>query len=222
MLRSLRAASLALLATLLLASCDGPTSTDSSAVGGFQGNDSCPVDGAQPYSPSPPNTNGTPVGQQMPEMPHSHVPESHPVDYINDPPTSGCHYNLGVGTAPIFPGAYDRLIKPEYWIHNLEHGYIAVLYNCPTSKTVPSGGCPKDFTALRTWLKTLPPDKDLADGKGCGSAYARVIILPDITMKDKFAVVSWDWYLGMGSNLEISKVQAFYANHTGQGPEKSC
>ena len=30
------------------------------------------------------------------------------VTYTHDPPTSGCHYSLGSGTAPISPGVYQQ------------------------------------------------------------------------------------------------------------------
>lgn len=221
-LRPLRAALVALLAGLLLAGCDGGPGPSSSSTPPFEGNSTCSTDGAQPpYSPDPPNTNGTPaVGQSIPEMPHTHVDPPTTIQYNHDPPTSGCHYNLGTGIAPIAHGAYTQVIPPMYWMHNLEHGYVAVLYNCPT-------GCDTEFSQLRTWLKGLPPDADLhpgsTDANGCGGSYARVIIVPETTMKDKFAVVSWDWYLGMGDKLDMSQVQAFYANHINQAPEKgSC
>ena len=129
---------LAALLTAAVAACGG--SSDNSRPGyptiKFVGNATCPTTGASPYSPSPPNVNSLPpVGIAIDEMPHTHVLPPAPVTYDHNPPTSGCHYNLGYGTAPITAGAYDQVIQPEYWVHNLEHGYVVVLYNCPA-------GCP--------------------------------------------------------------------------------
>jgi len=194
----------------ILAGCGsigGPSSTPASAGSvKFVGNSTCPTDGAQPYSPSPPQVSRLPaVGQAIDEMPHNHVPEGTQVQYNHNPPTSGCHYNLGYGTAPIQAGAYDQPIQPEYWVHNLEHGYIVVLYNCPS-------GCSSEFQQLRTWLKTLPPDPTRV------VPYAKVVILPDTSMTVPFAAVSWDWYDPI-PNFSIDEVQRFYANHVGHGPE---
>ena len=172
----------------------------------FVGNSTCPTAGASPYSPSPPNVNSLPpVGQAIDEMPHTHVAPPTQVTYNHNPPTSGCHYNLGLGTAPISAGAYNQEIPPEYWVHNLEHGYIVVLYNCPS-------GCDTQFQQLRAWYRTLPPDT--------GFQYAKVVILPYKEMTVPFACVSWDWYYPV-PNFAISEVQKFWLNHRNQAPEPS-
>jgi len=179
-------------------------------------NDSCPYDAksAGPYSPNPPDTNSQPpVGQVIPEMPHEHVAEGTHVTYAHDPPTSGCH-NSVPGRAPIAPGAYTNPIDPEYWVHNLEHGYIAVLYNCP-------GGCAADFQQLRTWLAQQKPDPGLqqfAQANPGAKVYAKVIIVPYTKMSSRFAAVSWDYYDPM-STLDLKELQRFYDNHVGHSPE---
>jgi len=195
------------IATLLVACGDNssPTPTPSSIK--FVGNDTCPTAGASPYSPMPPGTNGgTVVGQAMDEMPHIHVAPPARVQYNHDPPTSGCHYSIS-GQAPVNPGVYGQEIQPEYWVHNLEHGYVVVLYNCPQ-------GCPDDVQKLIAWRKALP-----ADPAGQGIIkYAKVLVLPWHTMAKKFAAVSWDYYQGFDA-LDISQIQAFYDNHVGHSPE---
>jgi Protein of unknown function (DUF3105) len=191
----------------LLAACGDSTTTPPTSIK-FVGNDTCPTAGASPYAPMPPGTNGSPVGQPIDEMPHNHIAPPAKVQYNHDPPTSGCHYSLGPpDPAPIQPGVYGQVIAPEHWVHNLEHGYIAVLYNCPQ-------GCPDDVQKLIAWRKTLPPDP-AANG---AIPYAKVIVLPWPSMAKKFAAVAWDWYIGWDT-LDISKVQAFYDNHVGHSPE---
>lgn len=170
----------------------------------FVGNTTCSTDGASPYAPTPPDVNSLPpVGEAIDEMPHTHVAQGTQVQYDHNPPTSGCHYNLGYGTAPIQAGVYNQAIPAEYWVHNLEHGYIVVLYNCPN-------GCDTQFKALRDWWHSLTPDQ--------GFAYPKVVVLPWTSMTVPFAAVSWDWYYPIPV-FSISEVQRFYNNHHGQSNE---
>jgi Protein of unknown function (DUF3105) len=192
----------------LLAACD--SSNANGVTVNFVGNSTCDTTNQSPYSPSPPNTNTAPVGQPIDEMPHVHVVQGTAVTYNHNPPTSGCHYALGFGTAPIAPGIYPpnqaSKLTAGYWVHNLEHGYIVVSYNCPT-------GCDSDLQSLNTWFHTLPPDP------GGGVAYAKFIAVPYPAQKEKWDVESWDWFDPMGSTLSLAEVQKFYANHVNQAPE---
>lgn len=176
----------------------------------FVGNASCPTNGQQAYyAPKTPGVNSLPaVGQAVDEMPHVHVVPPARVTYIHNPPTSGCHYNLGYPDAPIQTGVYDKEVAPEYWVHNLEHGYVVVLYNCPS-------GCSTEFQQLRTWYHSLPADP------GGAVPYPKVLILPWPTMDVPFAAVSWDWYDPIPV-FNIDEVQRFYANHVGRGAEPSA
>ena len=191
----------ALLASTVLASCGSGATAD---------NDSCPYDsGISAYDPNPPITNGNPVGQYIPEMPHTHVDVGTTVHYEHNPPTSGCHYAVQ-GVAPVARGVYTKEIPPEYWVHNLEHGYIVVLYNCPT-------GCAADFDSIRKWASTLQPDPELV-AAGVQNPYVKVVVLPYKEMQPRFAAVSWDYYDPM-SKLDTAELQRFYDNHAGADPE---
>ena len=187
----------------------GPSSTPTPTPQAikFVGNESCPTASASPYAPMPPGVNGDKaIGQAIDEMPHTHIQSPAKVQYNHNPPTSGCHYSQGQpNPAPIAPGVYNQVIPAEYWVHNLEHGYVAVLYNCPT-------GCQDDVNKLVAWKKQLPPDP------GKSVPYAKIIVMPWPTMDKKFAAVSWDYYIGWDS-LNIDDVQAFYDNHVNRSPE---
>jgi uncharacterized protein DUF3105 len=172
---------------------------------------------AGPYSPNPPKTNGkSDHAQVIPEMPHEHVAPPAKVTFAHNPPTSGCHYSLSNGQAPIAAGAYPytATIPAEYWVHNLEHGYMAVLYRCPQ-------GCEADFQALRDWLKKQAPDPALAalvKSQPTFKPYTKVIIIPWPSMTPKFAAVSWDYYDPM-DKVDTTELQNFYDNHVDSAPE---
>jgi len=90
-------------------------------------------------------------------------------------------------------------------MHNIEHGYIAVTFNCPS-------GCDSDLATLNTWYKALPPDPG-------GIGYAKFIAVPYPQQKEKWDILSWDWFDPIGSTLNMAEVQKFYDNHVNQSPE---
>lgn len=193
----------------LLAACGGgnPQVSNNTCLDSLAG-------ATDPYYAEP-GTNGTPVGQQIPQMPHYHVNPPTQVRYEHTPPTSGCHYNLGYGIAPIKAGVYVNSVAPEYWVHNLEHGYIVVLYHCPT-------GCADDVLKLRQWYATQGADTGLAASVGDANSYAKSLVLPYAQdFGHRFAAVSWDWYDPFDT-LDASptgELQKFYDNHVGNSPE---
>lgn len=217
MLRGVPFVALVAAIVFTVAACGGSTNPSSSPSPldklptiQFTGNSSCPTSGASPYFTSngavkPAPVNGLPpVGQATNEMPHTHVNPPATVTYMHTPPTSGCHYNLGYGDAPIQTGVYNQSVPNEYWVHNLEHGYIVVLYNCPN-------GCTTEFNQLHDWYKALAATP--------GVPYAKALVLPYANMDVPFAVESWDWYDPMPV-FSLSEVQKFYANHENNGPEQ--
>ena len=185
---------------------------------GHVSNDSCnDTAGSSSYYDDP-GTNGPPVGQQIAQMPHAHVAPPTRVTYEHNPPTSGCHYNLGYGKAPVSAGVYSTHIDAEYWVHNLEHGYIVVLYNCGDG-TAPTA-CQTDFQALRAWYERQGADPGLSAVVGQQQAYAKIVVIP-WKMDRKFAVVSWNWYDGF-DKLDTSptgELQKFVDNHVNHSPE---
>ena len=177
--------------------------------------DSCPINSdSDIYSPNPPDTNGkTDKAQVIPEMAHTHVDPPTQIQYNHNPPTSGCHYNLGFGKSPITPGVYTQHVDAPYWVHNLEHGYIIVFYNCPS-------GCAADFQKLREWFAKQPVDPALqavAQQQSGFTPYPKILVLP-WSFDHKFAAVSWDYYDPMDS-LDLTEIDAFVANHIDHGPE---
>ena len=72
------------------------------------------------------------VGEAVAVMPRSnHVPEgSDPSPYSTDPPTSGPHYADELDAGFYNEGDEQRPFPAGYLVHNLEHGYVIIWYNC--------------------------------------------------------------------------------------------
>jgi hypothetical protein len=66
------------------------------------------------------------VGVAVPIEDAGHVNDGEPLTYQHYPPSSGKHYP---SAQP--PGVYNNQeINEGYWLHSLEHGYIAALVKC--------------------------------------------------------------------------------------------
>ncbi len=67
-------------------------------------------------------------GYVQPDMGNGHVAPGTPITFTYCPPASGRHYNAS-GQGPIQPRPYgpDDTVRPQGWVHNLEHGALVVL-----------------------------------------------------------------------------------------------
>jgi hypothetical protein len=116
-----------------------------------------------------------------------------PIQYPDPPPSSGDHNPCWA-----IWGIHTDAVPAERWVHNLEHGGIVFLYNCPD-------GCGSDATAIAQ-LTDLVGRRQLA------------LITPYSEMSQKFAVVSWGHRL-VSACVDPQAAAAFYAVHVGRGPE---
>lgn len=114
------------------------------------------------------------------------------LDYVDRPPASGDHSGCWARW-----GIYADPLPPENWVHNLEHGGVALLWNCPE-------GCAEDQAALESYAGTLPA--------------GRVLVTPYADMDWTFAAVSWQNRLLL-SCLDLEAIDAFFLDHVGQAPE---
>jgi hypothetical protein len=106
-----------------------------------------------------------------------HVPIDTDITWSSNPPASGPHYQNWA--------RWDReyaSLDRRYWLHNVEHGGLALLYNCPD-------GCPDVVEALRTRVRERPVDPTCG-----GQVYNRMLIAADPLLPDgvKVAAVAWD------------------------------
>ena len=81
--------------------------------------------GSSSPTPPPPPDDGTCTMQQaaVANEGWAHVPEGSAIAYVHNPPASGPHYPVWL--------RYEEFTSAQargYWVHNLEHGAIVMLY----------------------------------------------------------------------------------------------
>jgi Protein of unknown function (DUF3105) len=144
--------------------------------------------------------NGALLANKVMDEGRTHVAEGSPIRYVNQPPVSGPHY-----PSPKPWGVYTEPIVPGYYVHNLEHGGIAVLYDCPT-------GCPDIVTQLNNAFTTFPRDK---------FGEVKLVVTPYSGLPNgaNVAALAWDIQKFYQGDFSVDKLLAFYNAHVDQGPE---
>jgi len=115
-------------------------------------------------------------GQSVPEMKAQHIEidEQHEA-YNSDPPTSGPHY-----IQPAQAGFYDEALPDEQLVHNLEHGYVVIWYNC-------TGLGDSDCQTLKTKIKMVMDNAKPIALTGS----KKLIAVPRPNMDALIALTSW-------------------------------
>ena len=148
----------------------------------------------------------TPVGQKIPDEGRTHVDPATTATYQFYPPSSGPHYNAQ-GVAPVSWQTIGSLSEGQY-IHNLEHGGIAILYNCPSGS---------DCTTLKNQLENYvnnlaPSEPQFNEVKLVLSPYSR-------GMQKRVALVAWD-YVDFVDGYDQNEITRFYESHVDRAPEQ--
>ncbi|MFN8632602.1 MAG: DUF3105 domain-containing protein [Chloroflexota bacterium] len=143
----------------------------------------------------------TPIGRALPIEGNDHVPDTQAVTYKSRPPTSGPH------SASVYPryGMIDPAPPTGQWLHNLEHGAVAFLYNCPQ-------GCPEIVQKLTDLYPTLQLGRNARRGS------PRALIFPYQDMDHQIAAVAWGWLLELDS-FDQDKLVKFFDSRIDRGPE---
>ena len=123
----------------------------------------------------------------------THVPPCSDVVYCSEPPSSGNHYAVWAEYK-----TYDAPVPWGFLVHDLEHGGIDVVYNCPV-------GCPDEVAAAQAWIDSLPDDA-LCGGR------PRIVLAPDPTLTCRWAASAWQWTL-RGGTFSVDPFQQFYERH---------
>jgi hypothetical protein len=125
--------------------------------------------------------------------------QSHPA-YNSDPPSSGWHYNDE--GAPVPWGAYIQEVPDEVFVHNEEHGGVIITYK-------PS--LPKDQIAKLQKLFTSPySDPSFKPN--------RVVVTPRAKNSKPIEMAAWTYTFSLDS-FDQTKLEQFYLQHVGHGPE---
>ncbi|MDP8903902.1 MAG: DUF3105 domain-containing protein, partial [Chloroflexota bacterium] len=147
-------------------------------------------------SPSPsPSPEPTPAPEPTARLgfPTTDLGRTHAVDptrtlqYGFCPPTSGDHLSIQ-GEAPLAPAVYPAGSErsPGGWVHNLEHGYVVLLYTCPGG-AVGGEGCPSaaEMAQIQQWF-------DTAAAPPVSQCPKKVLAVRFDEMSTRFALVSWN------------------------------
>lgn len=165
--------------------------------------------GSSPSAPSPsptPNPSPTPgpVQTGVTQVPNEgwlHVPEGTAITYTNNPPASGPHYPVWL--------RYEEYATPMargYWVHNLEHGAIVMLYRPDTPASA--------VAALTDAFHSLPIDPE------CG--HLRALLTPDpLLPRPAIFVVAADWVLSADA-VDTAALRDFVLAHRNHAPEDVC
>jgi hypothetical protein len=99
-------------------------------------------------------------------------------------------------------------------VHNLEHGGVALLYQCP------SGTCDDTRDALVRAAAAFPPD--LACGPAdAGGSRVRVVITNDNVITAPVAASAWG-AVYEASCVDPASLRLFYEMFAGRAPEDFC
>jgi hypothetical protein len=134
-----------------------------------------------------------------------HVEPGTDVEWTNNPPTSGPHY-------PVW-AAWDReypTLPRGYYVHNLEHGGIVLLYNC-------ADGCPDVVEQLRNVARNMEPDST------CTSPITkRVVIAPDPLLPEGVQIAAVAWNAAYTASCYDPFIDRFVATYYRRAPEDFC
>jgi hypothetical protein len=145
----------------------------------------------------PSAANSTTPGERVPVINREHIDPgtAHPA-YNSDPPTSGWHY-----PEPLKAGFYDQPQADEAVIHNLEHGHIAISYDC--SKLTDCQGTKdklrKLFDAYRGW---------------------KIVIVPRVNKDAALALTAWGW-IDKLNEYDEARIRRFIDAYRDHGPEQT-
>lgn len=103
------------------------------------------------------------------------------IDYEEIPPVGGPHSQCWTTW-----GVHEAPVRPENWVHNLEHGGVVLLYHC-------DDGCEDERSELSSFVNTHP----------------RTVLTEYAPLPQRFAVVSWEHRL-VTDCLDLDAFERFY------------
>lgn len=131
-------------------------------------------------------------GERIEDAGAVHISTGQPhADYTSNPATSGPHF--GQPMAPTRWGIHDEALPPEVYIHNLEHGGVAIFYDCPD-------GCPELVSQLT---------EIISRGQVGG---LKVLMAPHEGMDTQIALAAWT-FLDKLDAFDGERIEDFLSTH---------
>ena len=127
------------------------------------------------------------------------------VEWASNPPASGPHYAQWARWDRHYP-QLDR----RYWLHNVEHGAIALLYNCP-------GGCPDVIESLLDVVRAQPVDPLCT-----GAVRNRMLVAADPLLPADVQVAAVAWDITYTAGCYDPYIKTFAREHYNHAPEDFC
>jgi hypothetical protein len=137
-------------------------------------------------------------GEYFPPQSRDHIAVGAPhPPYNSDPPTGGWHYDT-----PWNPGFYEQPVADEYLVHNLEHGYVVISYDC--SKLTDCEGTKAQIRQLMQRYNNW-----------------KLVAVPRNNTDAAIALTAWGWLEKLDSYDEAN-MTAFINAWRDHGPEKTA
>jgi len=133
-----------------------------------------------------------------------HVTVCSAITWPMNPPVYGDHYPVWAAYK-----SYSFPVPLGFLVHNLEHGAVELLYNCPQ-------GCADEVAAAQAFLDALPMDL-----RCTVEVKHQTILSPDPTLPSRWAAVAWGRSLSADC-FDASAFRSFYDANVGHGPEDIC
>ncbi len=129
-----------------------------------------------------------------------HVAEGSVVEHQADPPASGDHY-------PVWSryGVFEEPVNPGYWVHNLEHGAIVLLYTC-------TDDCERVRADINRIYASLP-DGAFGEVKLLATPY-------EADFGSRFMLIAWNWQEPF-DEFDAGRIERFYREFLDRGPERA-
>ncbi len=145
-------------------------------------------------------------GQSLPQQARTHIQvgDAHE-PYNTNPPTSGPH----AGT--VRADFYETAPPDENLVHNLEHGYVVIWYNCTG---LDDAGC----QSLKTQIQGI---MDRAKPVVVASDIKKLIAVPRRTMDSLIALTSWGRIYKLSAFDEAAMLQ-FINEFRNKAPEPNA
>jgi hypothetical protein len=127
------------------------------------------------------------------------------VEYGTDPPTSGKH----IGELAQ-PGVHDQPVPNEVMVHQMEHGYPIIWYNCDAEPAFDAEQC-------RDLRNALGEIAVAAGGDGI-----KLVMTPDTTMEHRIALTAWQ-YMDTMDEVDEERIRTFLETfECNYDPEGGC